>query len=296
MMFTIVVILVCIGFVAILVQPMYAAGVRDAEVATGKSEHARRFLNAAYRRLDEDIEAGLLDEIDRPTSKRSVQRTALDGDEAEKRTPLTRADRFALIGGAFAAPLFVIAVYLAVGAPEAIDGVATAEPVQTLAASDPLRDATPAEQRTAIEAMVASLAARLEATPEDVEGWRMLARSYAVLGQPARSASAWKEVFARADGSLEDRRNFAASLIAAGEIQAAATQMEETLAAYPDDPMTLFRLGGLRQAAREHEAAAAAWRRLLRVLPADAPIRGTVESMIDEAEKAADAAPSPVPN
>jgi cytochrome c-type biogenesis protein CcmH len=43
--------------------------------------------------------------------------------------------------------------------------------------------------------MVARLAARLEADPQDLEGWLMLARSYQVLGQPEQAQAA----IARAD-------------------------------------------------------------------------------------------------
>lgn len=42
-----------------------------------------------------------------------------------------------------------------------------------------------------VEAMVGKLAARLEAQPEDAEGWSMLGRSYFVLGRHPQAASAY---------------------------------------------------------------------------------------------------------
>ena len=41
-------------------------------------------------------------------------------------------------------------------------------------------------QMAAVQGMVATLAARLEAAPDDAEGWVRLVRSYAVLGDVAR--------------------------------------------------------------------------------------------------------------
>ena len=48
----------------------------------------------------------------------------------------------------------------------------------------------PEERQQRIEGMVAGLAARLEAVPGDVEGWKRLIRSYAILGDDARAGAA----------------------------------------------------------------------------------------------------------
>jgi cytochrome c-type biogenesis protein CcmH len=42
--------------------------------------------------------------------------------------------------------------------------------------------------------MVSGLAARLQKTPDDLDGWRRLARAYQVLGQPADAARAYRQV------------------------------------------------------------------------------------------------------
>ena len=49
-------------------------------------------------------------------------------------------------------------------------------------------------QAAMIEAMVESLAARLAENPDDVQGWRRLARSYEVLGRTEDAAAAWTMV------------------------------------------------------------------------------------------------------
>lgn len=51
-----------------------------------------------------------------------------------------------------------------------------------------------ADQRAMIDAMVAKLAARLKAEPNDVNGWRRLAHAYTVLGKGPEAAKAWAQV------------------------------------------------------------------------------------------------------
>ena len=54
---------------------------------------------------------------------------------------------------------------------------------------------SPEQRSQMIRGMVASLAAKLEANPDDAEGWRRLARAYQVLGEDekAKDASAKAE-------------------------------------------------------------------------------------------------------
>lgn len=58
-------------------------------------------------------------------------------------------------------------------------------------------------QMDAIRGMVAGLAARLEANPEDPEGWVRLVRSYAVLGEAARRDAALEIARKRYAGNAE---------------------------------------------------------------------------------------------
>jgi cytochrome c-type biogenesis protein CcmH len=50
---------------------------------------------------------------------------------------------------------------------------------------------TPAERQQMIEGMVSGLAAKLDATPDDTEGWARLFRAYMVMGRPADAEAAY---------------------------------------------------------------------------------------------------------
>lgn len=69
----------------------------------------------------------------------------------------------------------------------------TAEPAAPAGAAD--GTAAPADQQEMIRGMVERLAQRLKENPNDADGWRMLARSYEVLGETDKA----KEALAKAD-------------------------------------------------------------------------------------------------
>ncbi|MHA7870845.1 MAG: tetratricopeptide repeat protein, partial [Hyphococcus sp.] len=143
-----------------------------------------------------------------------------------------------------AAPIAAGAVYLAVGAPYSLSPTFTAGSEQTPASMT-------AEERAAmVEGMVANLAARLQEDPDDAEGWRMLARSYGVLGRAEESAAAYRQLLARdPEAGAEDWRNYATALLAARPAGAtdydeAFTDALEKLQGFnEDDPLALFYLG-----------------------------------------------------
>jgi cytochrome c-type biogenesis protein CcmH len=89
-----------------------------------------------------------------------------------------------------AAPIAVAALYVALGQPAALSSIA----------GHPATDGTPPDPNV----MVQSLAARLKEHPEDLDGWIMLARSYAVLDRYPEAADAYEHAQAKVmqDGGL----------------------------------------------------------------------------------------------
>jgi len=188
------------------------------------------------------------------------------------------------------APLAAALIYLEVGTPESLSPdfqVAVNE-----APPDPRAEiaALPDEERAAmIENMVSGLAARLAAEPDDPEGWRMLARSYGILNRPEDSAGAYRELIARDEiASYDDWRNFALSLLAISSSdqktvsEEAQLVLEKLLSFDESDGLALFYLGMAARERGERDAALEHWRKLIAVLPGDAPILAQLQSLIDE--------------
>jgi cytochrome c-type biogenesis protein CcmH/NrfG len=117
----------------------------------------------------------------------------------------------------------------------------------------------------------------------------MLARSQLVLERSADSAASYRRLLALEEGGLEDWRNFATALITAGpsdkfpsdkEFLAALDEIDKRA---PGDAMVLFYRGGAAREAGDPARAVELWTALLDAMPADAPVRGTLISLIEEA-------------
>ena len=96
--------------------------------------------------------------------------------------------------------------------------------------------------------LVAELAARLEQTPDDVEGWRLLANSYMALGRYEEGRAAYQQVWVRTPTPDDDLKiAFAESQILTDRgslIGEAGRLVEDVLAAQPANPKALW-YGGL---------------------------------------------------
>ena len=203
--------------------------------------------------------------------------------------------RFAAIAALGLAPIAAAAIYLSVGAPESLSPTFQAELVAQR--TDPqaaIAAASPEERAAMINAMVEGLAANLQENPGDTEGWRMLARSYGVLGRAADSANAYRQLVARdANASAEDWRNYATAMLAARGPDAEGFSddfrdaLEKLQSFNQDDPLALFYLGIVAREDGEPERALGYWRRLNEALPEDAPILPQLQALIDETEIAA---------
>lgn len=122
-----------------------------------------------------------------------------------------------------------------------------------------------------VEAMVASLAARLRENPDDIEGWRMLGRSYLQLKNYGGAISAYEQAV-----NLESGQN-AQSLADLGEVimlsdpQAlhgqAGELFENALVIEPNNPKALFYSGMAAVDRGEAELGAERWEALLATSP-----------------------------
>jgi cytochrome c-type biogenesis protein CcmH len=144
---------------------------------------------------------------------------------------------------------------------------------------------SPEQRQQAIRGMVDGLAARLERQPEDVEGWRMLGRSWAVLGEAAKSAAAYRQVASRLPDDVTAQVDYAEALLGQQSMDQppspeVVAQLQQVLELDGDNPIALFHLGRAAAARGDTSAATRHWQRLLAQLPADAPVRTELERLL----------------
>lgn len=233
------------------------------------------------RELDRDAERGLVGAEQHASARAEIERRILGAarpDDAAHRAAPSIATAFVV---AIALPLAAGSLYLWLGSP-GLEGqpVATREPP----ARPPAESAEGAGSAD-IAAMVEGLAKRLEAQPDDLEGWVMLGRSYGVLERYDDAVVALRHAVMVADGEpavtamLGEYQVFAARRTVTPE---AIATFESALERDPNQPAARFYLGLARAQAGDMGAALELWVALAKDSPADASWLPTLRERIGE--------------
>ncbi len=149
---------------------------------------------------------------------------------------------------------------------------------------------TPEQRAKTIQAMVDGLAARLQQSPDDYDGWMKLARAYKVLGKLDEAKAAAARAVKLKPQSVEPK-------LALAEVQLAQVKKGERLPAEfvanmrdvqaldPTNNAAMYYVG-LAEAEAGHSAAARTmWTKLLAKLPADGPQHQEVAKLLDTLPK-----------
>jgi cytochrome c-type biogenesis protein CcmH len=153
-----------------------------------------------------------------------------------------------------------------------------------------------ADQRNAHEvseqqvlAMVDSLAQRLKARPDDVDGWVLLARSYHALGRFPEAADAYAHADALVPGNAALLADYAdAAAMAQGRKLAGkpAALAARALAIDPDHKKALALAATAALETGDFDGALELWRRLLALLPAGSDDARQIAGIVTEVESA----------
>jgi cytochrome c-type biogenesis protein CcmH len=265
---------------ALVLRPLLArrgaAGVsrREANIAIYRDQR---------RELDADLAAGKLAPPERDKALAELEARLLeDVDAAPEEAGPPRGGRRAAVLVGLAVPLAALAIYYAVGTPAAVS-------------ERPGHGAVSAGQ---IEIMVGRLAARLRENPDDVDGWKMLGRSYAALGRFGEAVDAYSKAALRAPRDAPLLADFADALAMARGRSLQGEPEKLVLRALEIEPQNLKALALAGTAAFERQAFAAAadyWGRMLPLVPPDSEdarvIRDNVAQATQRAGGGAAAAP-----
>lgn len=179
-----------------------------------------------------------------------------------------------------------IALYAELGTPGIADQPLAARRERAAEAS---AGALTPEQKQQLETAAAGLARKLAAAPDDIQGWRLLARAHWTLGKLPEALAALRRAHALSGDDPETAADLAEALVAAngGRVGDEAAQL---FAAIPADaapaPHARYYLG-LRMAQEGDLAGAAAtWKLLIAEAPPDAPWLPQVRAQLAHVEAA----------
>jgi cytochrome c-type biogenesis protein CcmH len=134
-----------------------------------------------------------------------------------------------------------------------------------------------------MDAVMASLKARLEANPEDINGWKMLGRSSLQLRQYGEAVAAFEKAMELEDGrNAQTHVDLALALLSRDQTRIEgrpAALIESALAIEPNNPSALFYSGTAAAERGDTEMAASRWEVLLGLNPPP-EIRAILEQRI----------------
>ena len=237
----------------------------DANVAIYKDQ---------LRELDAELAAGTLTPEDHKRARLELEARLLEDVPAvEVERAATGGRRVALAVG-IAVPVLALAVYYSTGTPSAL--------------SPRSHEVEPTAEQ--INGMVARLAAKLRENPDDIDGWKLLGRSYMVMGRFPEAVAAYAKAAEKAPRDAQLLADFADALAMTRDQKLAGEPEQLVLRALEVDPTNLKALALAGTAAYERQdyaKAAQLWSRMLPLVPADSEDSRMISSNVEEARKLA---------
>lgn len=215
-------------------------------------------LPADFEQARQELQKRLLEEVDDASTAAEVASHA--------------PSRALAIGLLLLIPVAALVGYTMLGNPTALDPARTA--------------AAPKMTPEQIDAMVAKLAERMQANPDDMQGWLMLARSYKALGRYDDAVQAYGRAEKVVDESPDLLASYAEAMAMANGkgLQGKPVKLiEKALKLDPKHGHSLFLAGAAAMEAGNNKQGIAYWETLLpQVEPGseiDQMLRGGIEKM-----------------
>ncbi|WP_350282875.1 c-type cytochrome biogenesis protein CcmI [Nitrosomonas sp.] len=242
--------------------------------------------------LDRDLRDDTLSREQYDSSKQELQKRMLldlseNGDPVA--TSFVSTGRYGVVAGVIVTliiPLAAIYLYLVIG------------DTRGLLPQSQLANATQFAQNEAggeeghidINSMVESLAARLKENPEDIEGWVMLGRSYAIMERFDDASATYAKLVQMVPDNpqfLSDYADMLAMINNGSLLGKPAEMITRALAIDPNFPKALALAGTLEFEQDKFDQAIIYWERLLGAIPADSKLYKSVSDSIEQAKSLA---------
>jgi cytochrome c-type biogenesis protein CcmH len=162
-------------------------------------------------------------------------------------------------------PVGAVSVYLKVGTPAAMN------PEALRPTPDP-------------EVMVARLQAKMDANPDNPQGWMLLGRAYMVMNRPQEAIKAYDHILPEVKKEPQLTAAYAEALAASGNMAGAQAWIDGALKRGNKDPQLIFLAGGLAFAQGDNAKAIRYWNQVLKQLPPDSDEAKFVQENIAEAK------------
>jgi cytochrome c-type biogenesis protein CcmH len=288
--------LVCALFIVIAFAFVLPTALQRPDKSQRTIADERKLANIAIYRdqlseLEADLRNGIVSQEQYAQDRDEIERRLLeDTAGASSATPkkatakVPAASRNTAYAIAFGLPIVAVIFYFQVGNPEAITGA----PQRVLAPAPAASSDQPTQEQ--VEARTEALAKRLQANPSDVEGWKMLARSYREMERFGEAAGAYAKATELQPKNADLWVDYAYVSAMANQQQLAGRPTElinEALKIDPENAKALGLAGNAAFQAKDYKKAAEYWERVLNKIPPGTEGREAIQERINEAKKLA---------
>jgi cytochrome c-type biogenesis protein CcmH len=247
-------------------------------------------FNDQLAELEADLQNGIISQEQYAQDRDEINRRVLeDFSSLKEETTATRSvsgTRNSAYVIAVALPVLAIGLYMKLGNLNA----RTSEPASS---AQPSAASAPGGMSQAqIEANVAALAKRLESNPSDVQGWKMLARSYGILKKYDESSKAYEKAVALQPRDVDLLTNYAFALAMAngGNFEGRPKELvDQALKLEPENTNALGVAGGIAFEAKDYKKAIEYWNKALKTVPPGSDLAQAVTEKIKEAKALSEA-------
>lgn len=268
--------LMIVGAMLIILPPLFGRG-RESASAT-RSELNLSVYRDQLRELDADMAAGNLSKEQYQSARSELEGRVLEDSGTTTEVTATPSDgRRWVIAAVIAVPILAVSLYLVLGKPEGLNAQH-----KTAAA-----DQSPEVTQEQINAMVASLAKKLETKPDDAEGWMMLGRSYATMRRFGDASAAYARAAALLPNNAQLLADYA-DVLAMNNGRSMQGEPEkivqQALKADPNNIKALALAGSAAMQRNDYRSAIEWWQKLLDLVPPDSQIARSVSASIGQAQ------------
>ena len=248
---------------------------KPAESVAERAAYDRTVFRDQLAELDRDLARGTIGQAEADAARNEISRRLIAVSQEAPRKPVS-GFAWAAIAATLIVPAVALPLYMKSGNPQLAD-VPHAERMAN------------AEKNGDMDALIAKVEQHLEANPDDLQGWQILAPAYRRMMRWADAAEAYRNILRLSPPDASNLSDYAEAQVMAnqGMVPAPAHELiRQALMLDPKFPKARFYNAlALKQEGKTEEAKAA-FESFLKDSPADAPWRPMLEAeMQDMASK-----------
>lgn len=280
--FWIIIAAMTLGAMALVVMPL----LRARRSSAARASHVLEVYRQQLVELDGEQTRGVISSEEAIAARLEIERRMLraaDEATADAAPPAgapagfwsSRSARISAAGIALLVPALALAVYFSVGSPDLTPDRSPAR----IAGADP--------EHMDMAALTEKLVARLAQTPQDLQGWMLLGRSYINLGKYPEAIEAYRRAVALTGDTPAPMvlAEYGEALVQGNDglvVPEAQAQFAKVREILPAEPRSQFYLGLAKAQAGDSEGALHDWVALLKGAEPGAPWAGAVRAQAQE--------------